>query len=164
MGWRRPRWLLDLLTWALSSILLLGVGLAALAIALVAWGAAHTGHLPGDVQRQAWLLLARTLFEQALLPLWAATLASWLAIVRLAPRLDRGWHTLAPGVASIAALWFAPVGAYSFRVWTPVDLRDVLGTLALCAGGVSAALLIPRLALRRLAPGVFAAPAASRGA
>jgi hypothetical protein len=104
------------------------------------------------------------LFAQALLPLWAATLPSWLAIVHFAPRLDHAWRTLVPGVAIVAALWFAPVGAFSFRVWTPVDLRDVLGTLALCAGGVSAALLIPRVALRRLAPGVFAAQTASRGA
>lgn len=153
----RGRWLARALAWALGSGLLLTGGFALLVLLVAARLALHADTMPGPLQRHAWLTLTTTLLEQALLPLWAATLASYLALARLAPRLDRAWRTLAPGVAVLAALWFAPVGAFRFSVWHPTRIGDVIGTLALCAGGVSAALLLPRLC-RSLAPGTFAPP------
>jgi hypothetical protein len=150
---RPARWCWVALGWAACSGALLAGGFAA----LVAWIAWHAGATPGPVQRQAWIALATRVLEQALLPLWGATLVSWLALARGVPALDRGWRTLAPGIALLAALWFAPVGAFGFTMWTPRDAHDVLGTLALCAGGVSVALLLPRWLWRRLAPGAFSA-------
>jgi hypothetical protein len=150
---RPVRWWLAALVWAVCLAALLAGGFAA----LVAWIAWHAGASPGPVQLQAWIAIATRVLEQALLPLWAATLASWLALARGLPALDRGWRTLAPGVALLAALWFAPVGAFGFTMWTPRDAHDVIGTVALCAGGVSVALLLPRWLWRRLAPGAFSA-------
>lgn len=155
----RPHWQARALAWALGSGLLLAGGFALLVAALALSLALRAGAAPGPLQRQAWLAVATSVLAQALLPLWAATLASWLALARIAPALDRRWRTVAPGVAALAALWFAPVGAFGFSIWQPTGARDVLGTLALCAGGVSAALLLPRLS-RRLAPGCFAPPSA----
>ena len=152
---RSSRWLLSALAWALCSGLLLAAGFAA----LVAWIAVRAGSA-GTLQRHAWLMVGTNVWSQALLPLWAATLASWIALVRCAPRLDRAWRTLAPGVALLSASWFAPVGAFGFTMWQPRGASDVLGTLALCAGGVSTALLLPRWLWRRLGPGAFATPAA----
>jgi len=154
---RRPHWLVCALAWTLGSGLLLTGGFAVLVVGLAVRLSAQAGTAPGPLQRQAWLAVATTVLAQALLPLWAATLASWLALARVVPRMDRGWRTLAPGVALLASLWFAPVGAYGFSVWQPTGARDVVGTLVLCAGGVSAALLLPRLS-RHLAPGTFAPP------
>lgn len=134
----------------------LGVGVATLVAGIVVFGYLRTGNFPGELQRHAWFTLATTVLEQALVPLWAATLASWLAVVRIAPSLDGSWRSLALGIAGLAALWFAPVGAYCFEAWTPTSGRDVAGTLALCTGGVSAALLLPRWAWRWLAPGALA--------
>ena len=144
------------LAWALLSGVVLVAGLVAIAAAFIAVGYLRTGNFPGDLQWSAWFTVLRTVLAQALAPLWGATLVSWLALVRVAPRLDASWHTLAFGVVSVAALWFAPVGAWWFDAWTPTSGRDVLATLALCAGGVSAALLLPRFALRALAPGALA--------
>jgi hypothetical protein len=138
------------------SAVVLTAGFATLVAGIVAWGYWRTGHFPGELQRHAWFSLATTVLAQALVPLWAATLASWLAVLSIAPRLDRDWRTLGLGIAGLAALWFAPVGAYCFDAWTPSSARDVAGTLALCAGGVSAALLLPRWAWRWLAPGALA--------
>jgi hypothetical protein len=53
---RRQR-LAALGTRAAASILLLAGGFAALVLGLAAWGAARSGTLPGDLQRQTWLLL-----------------------------------------------------------------------------------------------------------
>ncbi len=145
-----------ILAWALLSGVALGIGFVALAALLLGIGYLRTGNFPGEVQRLALLSVMTTVFSQALAPLWGATLLSWLALVRVSPRLDARWPTIALGIAGLAALWFAPVGRYCFEVWTPTSARDVLATLALCAGGVSAALLLPRLALRALAPGALA--------
>jgi len=134
----------------------LALGFAALVGGIVVVGSLRTGNFPGELQRHAWLTLATTVLEQALVPLWGATLASWLAVVRIAPRLDGEWRTLALGIAGLAALWFAPVGAFCFEAWTPSSARDIAATLALCAGGVSAALLLPRWAFGFLAPGALA--------
>lgn len=134
----------------------LAFGFAALVGGIVVAGFLRTGNFPGELQRHAWISLATTVLAQALVPLWGATLTSWLAAVRIAPRLDGEWRTLALGIAGLAALWFAPVGAFCFEAWTPSSARDVAATLALCAGGVSAALLLPRWAFGFLAPGALA--------
>jgi hypothetical protein len=141
--------------WATLSIVVLGAGFVSLVAALASVGYLRTGNFPGELQRHAWFSVMTAVFMQALAPLWGATLLSWLALVRVAPRLDASWRTLALGIAGLAAVWFAPVGAYCFQIWTPGSARDVVGTLALCAGGVSAALLLPRAALRALAPGAL---------
>jgi hypothetical protein len=160
------RVLASLIAWCALSAVALVAGLLSLVAGIVAWGALRTGQWPGELQRHAWQLLATTVLVQALLPLWAATLATWLLLLRVAPWLDATWRRLASGIAALAALWFAPVGAYSFDAWTPTSARDVAATVLLCAGGVSAALLLPRFGFRPLAPGAFAAPrdAAREGA
>ncbi|MEX2209177.1 MAG: hypothetical protein WEF50_23415 [Myxococcota bacterium] len=145
-----------MVAWSVLSAALLGVGFALGVAGIVVSGYLRTGNLPGEMQQHAWLTLATTVLEQALVPLWAATLASWLVLLRIAPRLDGAWPTLALGIAALAALWFAPVGVYCFEAWTPTSGRDVAATLALCAGGVSAALLLPRWAFGCLAPGALA--------
>ena len=134
----------------------LAAGFTALVVGVVAWGYMRTGNFPGELQRHAWFSLTATVLEQALVPLWAATLGSWLAVLRIAPRFDADWRSLAVGIAGLAGLWFAPVGVYCFEAWTPASGRDVVATLLLCAGGVSAALLLPRWAWRWLAPGALA--------
>lgn len=152
----RASYTVRVLAWSLLSALLLVVGFGLLVAGIIAWGVLRTGNFPGELQRHAWLSLATIVFEQALAPLWLGTLASWLAVLRIAPRLDASWRTLGLGTAVLAALWFAPVGAWCFDAWTPSSARDVAATLVLCAGGVSAALLLPRWAWRWLAPGELA--------
>ena len=142
--------------WSLLSATALAVGFVVGVAGILLLGYLRTGHFPGELQRHAWLTLAVTVLEQALVPLWAATLASWLALLRIAPGLDGDWRSLAFGIVGLAALWFAPVGAWCFEAWTPSSGRDVAATLALCAGGVSAALLLPRWAFGFLAPGALA--------
>lgn len=93
----RTRQMTRLLAWTLLSGVVLAAGSVALVGGIAAFGAFRTGNLPGELQRHAWLSVATTVLEQALAPLWAAT-------------------------------------------------------LAMCAGGVSAALLQPRFAWRPLAP------------
>jgi len=146
--------------WAAASALTLVAGLATLVGMLLAWGAARRGAWPGDLQQQAWLAIALAVLRQALLPLWGTTLASWLVAVRLVPRLDATWGRLTGGLLALAAVWFAPIGAFVFRAWRPTNAGDVAGTLLLCAGAVGAALVLPRTVWRGLGPGAFGAPTA----
>jgi hypothetical protein len=146
-----------------ASGLALGVGLGMLVATFFAAAAWRHGAPPGAVQQQAWLALAGAVLRQALLPLWGGALVTWLAVVRLAPASDVSWRTVAPGVTALALLWFVPVGLWSFDAWTPSDAGDAVGTALLCGGGVAAALLLPRLLFRPLAPGAFAPDAPARG-
>jgi hypothetical protein len=138
-------WAVRASVWAALSAVLLFGGLLALG-ALVARG------LP----RGVGLELARAIALQALGPLWAATLATWLAASRVAPALDRSLARLALGVAAIAALWFPPIGGFLFSVWSPRGPGDWVGTCAILVGAVTAALFLPRWLVRGLGPGVFA--------
>ena len=131
--------------WAVLSAVLLFGGLLALG-ALVARG------LP----REARTALASAIALQALAPLWAATLATWLVASRIAPGLDRSLARLALGVAVAAALWFPLVGGVLFSAWSPQGLGDWAGTCAILVGAVTAALFLPRWLVPGLHPGVFA--------
>lgn len=137
--------------WAALSAALLFGGLLALG-ALVARG------LPREVR----LDLFSAIVLQALAPLWAATLATWLVANRLAPALDRTLARLALGVAAVAALWFPLVGGLLFTAWSPRGLADWAGTCAILVGAVTASLFLPRWLVRGLGPGAFA-PDAGRG-
>jgi hypothetical protein len=146
--------------WLLSSGVALAAGFALLVLALMARSGGLSGPGPGTLEQQVGWMLLRIVWLQALLPLWLATLACWLVLVQLVPALDRSWRTLLPGIALTAALCFAPVGAYSFVDWHPTGPRDVIASALACAGGVGAALCLPRRLWRRLAPGAFSTPAA----
>jgi hypothetical protein len=137
--------------WAVLSAALLLAGLLALG-ALVARG------LPREVRLELFGAIA----WQALGPLWAATLATWLVANRIAPALDRTLARLAIGVAAVAALWFPLVAGVLFTAWSPRGPADWLGTCVILVCAVTAALLLPRWLVRGLAPGVFA-PDAGRG-
>jgi hypothetical protein len=147
------------IAWLLCSGVALAAGFALLVLALRARDGGLLGPPPGALELQVGLLLLRIVWLQALLPLWLATLVCWLLLVRLAPALDRRWRTLLPGIALTAALCFAPVGAFLFVDWQPTGPRDVVASALACAGGVSAALCLPRRLFRRLSPGAFTSSA-----
>lgn len=155
----RRRWFALGVAWLLTSGIALVVGFALLVLALLA-RSGGLAHAPGPVEQQVGFALLRIVWTQALLPLWLATWLGWLVLVRLVPRLDHSWRSLLPGIAITAALCFAPIGVYSFVDWKPTGPRDVVATVFACAGGVSAALWLPRRLWRRLAPGVFTSPGA----
>lgn len=150
--------------WVAASGLALGVGLGVLVATLFAAAAWRHGAPPGAVQQQAWLALAAAVLRQALLPLWAGALLTWLVMVRLAPSLDASWRTVGPGLFTVALVWFVPIGLWSFEAWTPSDAGDGVGTAVLCGGGVAAALLLPRLLCRPLAPGALVGGTVAREA
>jgi hypothetical protein len=153
---------LALLWWVAAAALL---ALAAALAAGLALGAARlAGGEIGEVQRSVWLALARTIGATALAPLALATVVLWCAAATRWPTLDTTWRALAPGTVALALLAFPPVGAWVFTAWSPGTTLDYLGTWALVAGGVAAALLLARLVVPGLGPGAFSgAPGALRG-
>lgn len=144
--------------WLLTSGLALVAGFAGLVLLLFWRSGGLGGPGPGALEQQVGLTLVRIVWTQALLPLWLGTLGCWLVVATLVPALDRSWRTVLPGIALVAALVFAPIGAWSFVDWQPTGPRDVVATVLACAGGVSAALWLPRRLWRRLAPGAFTLP------
>jgi len=150
--------LLRTLAWALASGLLLAGGLYAVGAALVVVGNARAGTSLGDVQLAALHAVFLAVLWEALFPHWLLSLASWLVLARLMPRLEGAWRFLGPCVAGVAALWFPVVGFLSFRAWTPTSAADVANTWLLMTAGTAAALLLPRRLLPPLAPGAFARP------
>jgi len=131
---------------------------AALVLGLAALGAglALAGGV-GEPERAVWRGLARAIGLGALAPLGAWTVAAWGVLAGWRPGLDASWRSLAPGVLVVAALGFPPVGAWCFTAWTPRSALDYVGTLALVAGGVAAALLLARRLWPPLAPGALGA-------
>jgi hypothetical protein len=131
--------------WAASSAALLFGGWFALCAFL-------TRSLPPEVQREFF----RVISLQALAPLWAATLASLVALARVAPAVEHGFGRASLAIALLASLWFVPVGVWLFDAWSPSGLSDWLRTWLLLVAAVGAALLLPRRLLPWLAPGGFA--------
>lgn len=143
---------LRVLAWAGVAAVLLVCGLALWLSALFALGGAGAA----SALRAAGRALHWAILVQALLPHATLTLAGWLVLARLCPRLDTSWRSLGPGVALLAAVCFAPVGAGTFRSWSPSGPGDVVATWLLLTAGVAGALLLPRRLLRPLGPGAFA--------
>jgi hypothetical protein len=137
--------------WATLSVALLLGGLLAI-------GALFARGLPRDIRFE----LASAVALQALIPLWAATFATWLVAARLAPALERSLGRVALGVAAAATLWFPLIGGVLFIAWEPRGAADWAGTWLLMVAAVTAALLLPRWGVRALRSGVFA-PDARRG-
>ncbi|HBZ69951.1 MAG TPA: hypothetical protein DEP35_09530 [Deltaproteobacteria bacterium] len=154
--------LLRALAWAGVSAALLVGGLYALGALLIAIGNHRAGTSLGPMQIAALHAIFLAIVLEALFPHWILTVLTWLALVRFAPRLDRAWRSLVPGLAAVAALWFPVVGFLLYRVWKlwkPAGPADVAKTWLLMTGGVAAALLLPRRLAPPLAPGSFAEPA-----
>jgi len=137
--------------WAALSVALLLGGLFAI-------GALFAGELPREIRFE----LASAVALQALIPLWAATFATWLVATRLAPALERSLARVALGVAAAATLWFPLIVGVLFVAWHPRGPADWAGTWLLLVAAVTAALLLPRWLVRGLRSGVFA-PGAGRG-
>jgi hypothetical protein len=154
---------LALLCWAAAAALVLLA--AALASGLTLGAVRVAGGEIGEVQRAVWLSLARVVGTRALAPLALGTVVAWWAMAGRWPALDASWRALAPGTAAVAVLLFPPVGAWVFTAWGPASARDYLGTWALVAGGVTAALLLARAVVPGLGPGALAggAPPPARG-
>ena len=138
--------------WAAAAV----TAVVAAAAGGLVWGAfvLRGGEL-GEVQRSAWLGVARAVGLQALAPLAAWTVAAWWAACTARPALDRRWSHIAAGLAALAALGFPAVAPLSFHAWTPGGPADYLGTWLLVAGGVTAALLVGRRLLPPLGPGAL---------
>jgi hypothetical protein len=148
-------WLSRALVWLCVSAGLLLAGFAVFAAAILVPSIVANGSLPEHVQRQALGTVYSVIAVQALLPDLAITSLVWLSLVGAFPQLDRSWRTLALGLPAVAALGFPVVGHYLFTVWSPGGPRDYLFTVLLIALGVTAALLVPRVLSRELAPGCF---------
>jgi hypothetical protein len=147
------------LVWLAFSAGLLLAGFAAFGtLMLVPSLLARGGELPGAVQRQALGLVFSAISTQALLPELGLTFATWLAVARLSPALERSGRWMAVALPAVAALWFPLVGAVLFTVWSPTGPGTYAATLVLVAGAASLALLLPRWVSRAFAPGCFAAP------
>jgi len=149
---------LRVLAWAGASAALLAGGFYAVGAGLVAFASHRAATTPGDVQIQALHALYFAVLREALLPHWLLTLATWLVLARLVPRLEGGWRSLGPCLAAVAALWFPAVGFVLFTAWKPGRPLDVANTWLVMSGSVAAALLLPRLVLPPLAPGALARP------
>jgi len=150
--------LLRALAWAGASAALLAGGFYAVGAALVAVASHHAGTSPGEIQIAGLHALFFAVLREALLPHWLLTLATWLVLARLVPRLEGAWRSLGPSLAAVAALWFPAVGIVFFRAWKPTSAADVANTWLLMTASVAAALLLPRLVLHPLAPGALARP------
>jgi hypothetical protein len=144
------------LAWLTASSALLVGGFLGLVAGLVAIGTIPVSGEPSRLQALVWRLLVESIVLQALLPHLLLTLAGWLALVRLAPSLERSWRGLLGGLPLLAVLLFPLVGEFSFQIWNPTSAADYVNTLLLTSGGVSLALLLPRRVIRRLRPGSFA--------
>jgi len=144
------------IAWALASAALLAGGFYVVGAALVAIAMLRTGTPPGQVELNGLNLIFFAVLREALLPHWLLTLLTWLVLARLVPRLEGAWRFLGPSLAAVAALWFPAVGFLLFRAWKPTSAADVANTWLLMTASVALALLLPRLVLRRLAPGALA--------
>lgn len=147
------------LAWLAASSALLLVGFLLLGGALVVPRMIQEGAHLGAMQLAVWRALVEYIVRQALFPHLLATFATWLLAVRVLPVLERSWRGVLAGLPIVSVLWFPLVGAFSFRMWNPTTVADYVYTLLLMSGGVTLALLLPRLAIRRLRPGSFAAGA-----
>ncbi len=143
------------LAWPAIGGAALALGLALLGLGALALGSLRTGVWPTHLQRAAWGALFEAVLRQALLPHVLLTAAGWLALVRVAPRLDRSWRTLVPGLLALAGAAF-PIVARGFSVWSPASAADVVSTALLLSASAAAALLLPRALVRALGPGAFA--------
>lgn len=147
--------LIRALVWlGFSAGLLIG-GFSLLSGGLLGQAIFARGEAPGEVQLEALAVVFSALVTQALLPTLGLAFASWFALARLAPALERSRTSLALGLFVCTALWFPLVGHYSFAIWTPRNARDYAFTLLLVAGGAALALWLPRAVSPVLAPGCF---------
>ena len=119
----------------------------------------RTGNFPGELQRHAWFSVMTPCSMQALAPLWARDAAELAraGARRAAPRRELA-HAGARASSGSRRSGSRPSARTASRPGRRRSARDVVGTLALCAGGVSAALLLPRArrCARWLAPGALA--------
>ena len=150
--------LLRALAWAGVSASLLAGGFYAAGVAFVAIGSHRAGTSPGEVQIAGLHALFFAVLREALLPHWLLTLATWLVLARLLPRLEGAWCFLGPSLLAVAALWFPAVGFGLFRAWKPTSALDVANTWLLMTAAIAVSLLLPRVVLRSLAPGALARP------
>lgn len=151
--------ILRALAWAGTSAAILLGGLYALGYGFVSLRLSAEGGGPGaKVQHAALAALVETLAREALLPHAALAFAAWLVLVRLRPRVDASWRALAASLLLCALIAFPPVGAFSFRAWSPSGVGDVLGTAALLSGAVALGLWLGRRLVPGLGPGRFGAP------
>jgi hypothetical protein len=150
--------LLRALAWAGVSASLLAGGLYSVGAAFVAIGSHRAGTSPGEIQMAGLHALFFAVLREALLPHCLLTLATWLVLARLLPRLEGAWRFLGPSLAVVAALWFPAVGFGLFRAWKPTSALDVANTWLLMTAAIATSLLLPRVVLRPLAPGALARP------
>ena len=141
--------------WAAAALALLAGGLYLVGVAVVLVQAPAGAKL-GDVQHAALSALFGAILRQALVPHMALTLVSWLVVTQIVPSLERSWRRLVPALVVVAAIWFPLVGGYTFEMWEPGNLVDVVNTASLLSGSVAAALLLPRWLLPPLRPGRLA--------
>jgi hypothetical protein len=147
---------LRVLAWAAAAASLLCIGFALLGVGLIALEAARSEASLDQVRLGVWWSLYRAVVSQALLPHLILSLGAWLLVARRFPALERSWPSLLTGMTVTAVGCFPLIGWLSFTAWTPTSARDYLATLALIAGGTTAALALPRWLFRWLAPGAFA--------
>jgi hypothetical protein len=150
--------LLRALAWAGVSASLLAGGFYAVGAVLVAIGSHRAEASLGEVQIAGLHALFFAVLREALLPHWLLTLATWLVLARLLPRLEGAWRFLGPSLFAVAALWFPAVGFGLFSAWKPASTLDVANTWLLMTAAIGVSLLLPRVVLRSLAPGALARP------
>jgi hypothetical protein len=150
------RRVLRVLAWGGAGATILLGGLYALGLGLVSLRLESSGAGAGSsVQGAALHALVSMVAREALLPHGAFTLAAWLALARLAPRVDASWTALAASLLACALVTFPLVGFFTFGGWSPRGPGDVVATAALLSASVSAALWLARRIVPGLRPGSF---------
>jgi hypothetical protein len=145
--------------WIAVSAALMMTGCALVGLAITAAGMASNPEFTlTSFHAVAVRLAVGVIVVGGLLPQIVLTGLLWLAVMRLAPGLERSWFRVCGTAVALSLAAFPVIALTTFTMWEPETAADYANTLALMSGTTAAALLIPRRWIRRFGPGAIAGP------